>query len=214
MKTIIINASPRKSWNTAQLLREARKGAESVGAETEYVDLYDLNFTGCRSCLACKRKGGKHPGCAWKDDLSPLIDRILAADALIIGTPIYYGEPTAQLRALMERLVFCVAPYEPGSYFDGKVDVGLIYTMNAPQAYYETSLRPYLDNIERLFTMALHGEVRTYASCDTLQVKDYSQYDMAYFDEAAKRAHRDEQFPTDLAECLKMGEELSGWSRS
>ena len=95
MKTIIINASPRKNWNTAQLLKEAQKGAESVGAEAEYIDLYDLTFTGCRSCMACKRKNANHPGCAWKDDLSPLLDRIFQADALIIGTPIYYGEPTA-----------------------------------------------------------------------------------------------------------------------
>ena len=51
MKTIIINASPRKNWNTAKLLKEAQKGAESVGAEVECVDLYDLDFKGCRSCL-------------------------------------------------------------------------------------------------------------------------------------------------------------------
>ena len=53
MKTIIINASPRKNWNTAQLLKEAQKGAESVGGEVEYIDLYDLTFIGCRSCMAC-----------------------------------------------------------------------------------------------------------------------------------------------------------------
>lgn len=51
MKTIILNASPRKNWNTAQLLKSAAKGAESAGAEVEYIDLYDLNFTGCRSCM-------------------------------------------------------------------------------------------------------------------------------------------------------------------
>lgn len=209
MKTIIINASPRKNWNTAQLLKESQKGAESVGAETEYIDLYDLNFTGCRSCLACKAKNGKHDGCAWKDDLSPVIKKILAADALIIGTPIFYGEPTAQFRALMERLIFCVVPYEAGCYFYGRVDVGFIYTMNAPQGYYDQNLRPYLTNVENLFQNSLHGEICSYAACDTLQVKDYSRYDMGMFSETDKKAHRDEQFPKDLEECYKLGTEMS-----
>lgn len=208
MKTIIINASPRKNWNTAQLLKEAQKGAESVGAETEYVELFELDFTGCRSCLACKLKNGKHPGCAWKDDLSPLIDRILAVDALVIGTPIYWAEPTAQFRALMERLVFCTMPYEAGTYFSGKVDVGFVYTMNASEGYYEEKLRPYLEGVEGLFKLGLHGEVRSYAACDTLQVKDYAKYDMGFFDEAAKKAHREEQFPKDIEAAFKMGAEL------
>ena len=209
MKTIIINASPRKQWNTAQLLKEAEKGAVAVGAETEYIDLYDMTFTGCRGCLACKLKNGKHPGCAWKDELSPLIDKILAADALIIGSPIYWGEPTAQFRALMERLVFCTLPYEAGTYFTGKINVGFIYTANAGQDYYEQTLRPYLSNVEGLFKLALHGETASYAACDTWQIKDYSRYDMGYFNEEAKLKHREEQFPIDLQECYKLGRELS-----
>ena len=44
MKTIILNGSPRKNWNTAQVLQSVRKGAESVGAVTEYIDLYDLTY--------------------------------------------------------------------------------------------------------------------------------------------------------------------------
>ena len=52
MKTIILNGSPRKNQNTASLLKVAQKGAESVGAETEYTDLYDLSYTGYRSCMA------------------------------------------------------------------------------------------------------------------------------------------------------------------
>ena len=146
--------------------------------------------------------------CLEKDDLPPLIERILEADALIIGTPIYWGEPTAQFRALMERLVFCTLPYEAGTYFQGKVDVGFIYTMNAGEGYYEQNLRPYLTNVENLFRMRLHGEVKSYASCDTLQVKDYSRYDMAYFSEEDKRRHREDQFPTDQAECFKLGAEM------
>ena len=209
MKTIILNASPRKNWNTAQLLQSAKKGAESIGAEVEYIDLYDLNYTGCRSCLACKRKGAEPCKCYWKDDLSPLIDRILHADAVIIGTPIYFGEPTAQFRALLERLIFCIMSYDShGNNFKGKVNAGLIYTMNAPKEYFETQMHPGYQTMEWLMSF-LNGKLLTYASCDTVQVADYSKFDMQAFDETQKKQHHEEQFPVDLQEAFEMGAELS-----
>ena len=51
MKVIAINGSPRKKWNTATLLEKALEGAETEGAETEIIHLYDLNFKGCKSCF-------------------------------------------------------------------------------------------------------------------------------------------------------------------
>jgi multimeric flavodoxin WrbA len=211
MKTIIINASPRKNWNTAQLLKEAQKGAESSGAETEYIDLYDLSFTGCRSCLACKRKDAERCKCYWKDDLSPLIDKILAADNLIIGTPIYFGEPTAQFRALYERLLCCVMSYDTegeGTYYPGNLNTGIIYTMNAPKAYFETCGFPALPMMEQMLGMLLRGKVRSYASHDTVQVSDYSKFSMGAFDPEAKKKQHDEQFPIDLQEAFRMGAEM------
>ena len=212
MKTIIINASPRKNWNTYKLLKGAQKGAESAGGETKFVDLYDLNFSGCRGCLACKAKNGKHEGCYFQDDLTPIIKEILEADNLIIGSPIYYGEPTASFRAIMERLIFCVVPYEEGSYFDGNVNIGFIYTMNAPKNYYESALKPYLTNIENLFKGSLHGEIISYAACDTLQVNDYSKFDMGYFSEEDKKRHQAKQFPIDLKNCFEIGVKLNSIS--
>ena len=210
MKTIIINASPRKNWNTAQLLKSAQKGAESAGSETEYIDLYDLKFTGCRSCLACKRKGAERCKCYWKDDLSPLIDRITQAQSLIIGSPIYFGEPTAQFRALLERLLFVMLSYDNYStYFTSKVNVGLIYTMNTSGAYVETLIKPMAKNMEGLFRF-LNGTVKTYLSCNTTQVADYSKYSMAGFDVEKKKETREKQFPIDLEEAYKMGRELAG----
>ena len=210
MKTIIINASPRKNWNTAQLLKEAQKGAESVGAETEYIDLYDLDFTGCRSCLACKLKGAERNKCYWKDDLSPVIDRILAADNLIVGSPIYYAEPTAGFRALFERLLCCTMSYDGGEmYYPGTLDIGLIYTMNAPKDYFEKNMYPALRFQETMMKAMLKGDVRCYAACDTIQVGDYSRYSLGAFSEEAKKAHHDEQFPVDLKEAFRMGAEMS-----
>lgn len=208
MKTIILNGSPRKNWNTATMLKEAKKGAESVGAETEYIDLYDLNYTGCRSCMACKRKGAARCHCFWKDDLPPVIDRIFAADALIIGSPIYLGDVTSQVHALIERLHFCALSYDDYSnYFTGKVDVGIILTMNAPQHIFDSWYKPKADALTHSFS-ALNGSVELLPCFDTLQVKDYSRFNMAGFDEAHKKQMREKQFPLDLEKAFLMGTRL------
>ena len=208
MKVMILNGSPRKSWNTAMMLKEAQKGAESVGAETEYIDLYALSYTGCRSCLACKRKNAERCKCFWKDDLSPVIDRIFAADALIIGSPIYLGDITSQVRALIERLHFCALSYDDYSnYFTGKVNVGIILTMNAPKAVYNIGYRKKAKETAQIFK-ALNGTVEVYACCDTLQTADYSKFNMAGFNENHKKAVREKQFPEDLKCAFEMGVKL------
>lgn len=190
------------------MLKEAQKGAESVGAGTEYIDLYALSFTGCRSCLACKRKNAERCKCFWKDDLSPVIDRIFAADALIIGSPIYLGDITSQVRALIERLHFCALSYDDYSnYFTGKVNVGIILTMNAPKAFYNMSYRKKAKETAQIFK-ALNGTVEVYACCDTLQTADYSKFNMAGFNENHKKAVREKQFPEDLKCAFEMGVKL------
>lgn len=209
MKTIIINASPRKKWNTAEVLDAARKGAESVGSEVEYVNLYDLVFKGCRSCLVCKRKDKTKGKCYWKDDLTPLIEKIFDSDALIIGSPIYFGQPTSEFRALVERLIFCIMSYDDGSsYYTGKVNVGIFYTMNAPLEFYEQSMKDSLSSTEFLFSF-LNGEVISYPVCDTLQVHKYSEYNMAGFSQEAKEKQLILQFPNDLEKAFEIAANLS-----
>ncbi len=210
MKTIIVNAGPRKNWNTAMMLKEAQKGAEAAGAETEYVDLYDLSFTGCRSCLACKRRNAERCKCYWNDDLSPLIDRILHADCVIIGSPIYFFEPTAGFRALLERLAFCMLSYDGGApYFEGKVNVGFIYTMNVNRDVYEKMLTPTLEKAEHTLGRFLKGQTKAIAACETLQVDDYGKYRMGMFNEAERKEIRETRFPTDLKSAFELGAELS-----
>lgn len=206
MKTVIMNGSPRKNWNTAQLLQEAKKGAEAAGAEVTYVNLYDLNYKGCHSCLACKRKGIPNPcHCYWKDELSPVLDTILQADHLIIGTPIFFGEPTGEFRAFMERLIFPTFSYNDYSgLFKGKIDVDIFLTMNAePKDYkelYEKKLQEYFAPFH-----FLNGRVQIIPVCDTLQVKDYSKYDMAGFSEEHKRKVHDQEFPQQLKTAFQLG---------
>ncbi|SFL38368.1 Multimeric flavodoxin WrbA [Methanobrevibacter olleyae] len=209
MKTIVINASPRKKWNTAQIMKSAADGAESIGAEVEYIDLYTLDFKGCMSCLACKKVDKEKAKCYWKDELSPLIDKILNADTLLIGSPIYYGQPTSGFRALFERLLFCVTSFdgEP-TYYKGKLKIGLFYTMNAPKEFYEGVIKEKFKEFEGFFPL-LNADAKSYGIFDTVQVDDYSEFNLGIFDENHKKEFREKQFPIDLEEAFKIGAELS-----
>lgn len=156
-----------------------------------------------------QEEGRERCRCFWKDDLSPVIDRIFAADALIIGSPIYLGDVTSQVHGLIERLHFCALSYDDYSnYFTGRVNTGIILTMNAPKAFYNIAYRKKAGELARTFK-ALNGTVEVCACCDTLQVKDYSRYDMAAFSEAHKKEVREKQFPKDLERAFRMGAELS-----
>ena len=182
MKAIVINASPRKTWNTAQLLKSAAEGAKSAGAEVEYINLYDLNFTGCRGCMLCKRKGVERCHCYWKDDLSPVIDKIFHADVLLIGTAIYLGRPTSRYFELLERLHFCSLSYDDYSnYYTGKVNVGMFVSMNATKEFYNNLYKKSFEGYAKELEM-LNGEICLYPCYDTLQVSDYSKFNMGSFD--------------------------------
>lgn len=111
MKVIAINGSPRKIGSTATLLQNALDGATSQSTKTELVHLYDLDFKGCTSCFACKQIGGKSEGrCVMREDISPLLERIEAeAEVVILGSPIYFGAVSGEMRSFMERLLF--APF-------------------------------------------------------------------------------------------------------
>ena len=209
MKTMILNASPRKNSNTAQLLKSAQKGAESVNAETEYIDLYDLNFTGCRSCMACKRKGAEPCKCYWKDDLSPLMEKIFSSDTIFVGSPIYLGDTTSQFHALLERLDFATLSYNDYScLFKGKLNVGIILTMNAPKEYY---MEHYLSKLQDQFDILKRfgGSVEVYPCYDTLQVNDYSRFEMAAWEEMHKKVVHEKAFPVDLENAFQLGAKLS-----
>jgi len=99
MKLIAINGSPRKSWNTGTLLKKTIEGAQAAGAKTELIHLYDLTFKGCTSCFSCKLIDSPAKGrCAMKDELTPVLKMIEdQADAVVLGTPVYFGSLTCSI---------------------------------------------------------------------------------------------------------------------
>ncbi|MDA8171950.1 MAG: flavodoxin family protein [Nitrospiraceae bacterium] len=100
MKIISLLASPHGlKGNTAGLLRLVLDGAESEGAQAETVILRGNTVLPCLGCDACHKKGS----CAQKDDFEPLKDKILAADGLVLASPNYIFNVSAQLKAFMDR---------------------------------------------------------------------------------------------------------------
>ncbi|WFR59274.1 flavodoxin family protein [Anaerocolumna sp. AGMB13025] len=209
MKVLAVNGGPRKNWNTATLLKQAMEGAVSAGAEVELINLYDLDYKGCISCFACKRIGSKSYGnCAVKDDLKPLFEKIQNADALILGSPIYLGMVTGEMRSFLERLIFQYLVYDKNysNLNQNKIPVGLIYTMNVPEAYldkvgYKQMFSTTIENpLARTF-----GETESLFVTDTYQFDDYTKYESSAFNEEEKAKRREEIFPEDCKKAYDMG---------
>ncbi|MHA1138485.1 MAG: flavodoxin family protein [Candidatus Thorarchaeota archaeon] len=99
MKILVINGSPRKGGNTESLLDAMIAGAEDAGATVLNVELRTLNVSPCRACDACQKTGI----CVQKDDIHDLISKMEVCEVWILGTPVYWWGPTAQLKAFIDR---------------------------------------------------------------------------------------------------------------
>ena len=213
MKAIGVNGSPRKKWNTATLLERALEGAGSQGAKTELVHLYDLDYKGCISCFACKKKTGRSYGkCAVRDGLTPPLRKVTQADVIILGSPIYFGTVTGEMRSFLERLFFPLFTYaEPrGSLFSRKAKTAFIYTLGATRELAkERGFDKHISATERLMQM-IFGASETLCTHDTYQFEDYSKVYAPCFDPEHKAKVRAEVFPTDCEKAFRMGARLAG----
>ncbi len=212
MNVIAVNGSPRKDWSTGTLLKSALEGAESAGAQTELVHLYDLTYQGCTSCFSCKRKGSTCEGlCAMRDDLREVLTHVLQSDVFLLGSPIYFGDVTGETRSFLERLLFPSASYDEygKSTFPRRVSCGLIFTMNCPEEFVETVHYDVLiENHARL--MGILGDTtEILTSHENYQFADYSAMNAAIFDVAAREKRRAEQFPVDCRKAFEMGARLA-----
>ena len=208
MKVIALNGSPRKKWNTATLLEKALEGAAAEGAETEIIHLYDLNFKGCISCFACKLKDGKSYGkCAMIDELTPVLEKLKDADAVILGSPIYLGNSTGEMRSFMERYIFPFLVYSenPLSLYPRNIPIGYIYTTGAKEENFDVfGLHKVIELNEWLATR-IFGYSESLYSTDTYQFDDYSKYVADRFDPEEKAKRRKEVFPKDCEKAFEMG---------
>lgn len=103
MKVMAICGSPR-SGNTEWMLQKVLESARTEGAETELVLLRDKDIRLCKGCMTCETGSSGKPGtCVIKDDMDPILPKMLAADALVFGTPVYFYMLSGCLKNFMDR---------------------------------------------------------------------------------------------------------------
>lgn len=215
MKVMAFNGSPRKKWNTATLLQNVIDGAASQGAATSLIHLYDLDYKGCISCFACKTRGGKSYGtCAVRDDLTDIYAEIREADAIVLGSPIYFGDVCGEIRSFLERLLFPYLVYSspPRTLFPRKIRTAWIYSMNLPEEMTRQMGYDRLFNQNERVMRMVFGHSESLMSYDTLQFEDYSKMVADRFDVGQKEKRRREVFPQECRKAFALGVALAGGS--
>lgn len=207
-KVYAINGSPRKHRNTGTLLEKALEGAASNGARTKLVHLYDYNYKGCLSCFSCKRLGGSSIGrCVVRDDLTPLLDELIHADAIILGTPLYYQAESGMMRSFFERFHF---PYLTYSWplqtrFPRPIRTAMIYTMNMKEEHFQANgFESIVRHLPNYLGMII-GPCEKMIVSDTLQFDDYSKYENTLFNSLEKMTRHKDTFPKDAKRAFELG---------
>jgi multimeric flavodoxin WrbA len=102
MKALGLCGSARRDGNTGALIQAALEGAAGQGLDTEMLFFNELSLKNCEGCLKCQ--DGTSDGCALNDKYNDLIDRVRGADLVVIGSPVYTGQVTAQVKNFLDRL--------------------------------------------------------------------------------------------------------------
>ncbi|MFX1442995.1 MAG: flavodoxin family protein [Promethearchaeota archaeon] len=143
MKIIGIVGSPRVDGNTQILVQSILASAMENGAETKIFNIHEMDIKPCQSCYHCKITD---EGCAIKDDMPQLFEEIIKSDAVIVGSPIYFGQMSAQLKIFVDRHFSQIGRDFKSKI--GKKDLVLIFTHGNPKS---DMFKQYIDSTSRLF---------------------------------------------------------------
>jgi multimeric flavodoxin WrbA len=147
MNIIGFIASPRKEGNTAFIVNKILEGAKEQGAETWSFNSSDLDIKPCRGCNGCKQNDR---GCIINDDMQKLYDALEHADALVLGSPIYMGQMSAQAKIFTDRLYARFSPRFSPFFKENAVKQRLILTFN--QGNPDAGLfQSYIDYTKHMF---------------------------------------------------------------
>lgn len=142
MYALAVNGSPRKKGNTEFLLRAALAPLEEAGWETEFQQIGGKKIKGCMACNKCFETKDKQ--CINKEDaFNELFAKMLRADALILGSPTYFTDVSAEMKALLDRSGFVAIAN--GDLFAGKIGAAVVAVRRGGATHvYDTINHMYL----------------------------------------------------------------------
>jgi multimeric flavodoxin WrbA len=128
IKVVAFNGSARKGGNTSILLRYVLKELEAEGIETELIELSGARIHGCLACRKCS--ANKDRRCAQKGDMgNAYIEKMEAADGILLGSPTYVADISPEIKALMDRA--CLVSKANGGLFRRKVGAAVVAVRRA-----------------------------------------------------------------------------------
>ncbi|MHC1746301.1 MAG: flavodoxin family protein [Negativicutes bacterium] len=123
MKVVAFNGSPRRGGNTEQMLKIVLNELVKHGIETEFVQVGGTGLRFCKACNYCHKN--KTAKCAISNDpVNEWIEKIIAADGIILGSPVYFHNVTGEMKAFIDRVGFVARGN--GRIFTGKIGAGLV----------------------------------------------------------------------------------------
>lgn len=202
MKIMVIQGSPRKKWNTAQLTQKFVEGMKSQRDDLEIkeINVYDYNYTGCKSCFACKLKRFENEPiqCRIKDDIHDVLQEVRNSDVVVIGSPIYFLDFSAQLKAFLERLMY------PGKS-PKVIPAAFITTMNAQEDSFEKVIKNSIQITLNYWNGNFGYQPKLIYSCDTYQRDNEQIYKKSSHDMASKKQRHDLIWEDELNRVYQEG---------
>ncbi|PKK90738.1 MAG: flavodoxin family protein [Candidatus Wallbacteria bacterium HGW-Wallbacteria-1] len=123
MLAVAVNGSPRKNGNTESLLKKVLKTLEEQSWETEFIQLGGKPIRGCMACSGCMKN--RNMKCVVEDDcFNDVMDRMLKADAIILGSPTYFTDVSAEMKALLDRSGYVALANDCA--FSGKIGAAVV----------------------------------------------------------------------------------------
>lgn len=143
MQILMINGSPRAASVSTALARELCSVLTQRGAQLTSVRLADLTYRGCIACMACK---SSHDHCVLKDGLTDVLAALYNADVLVLSTPVYFGDVTAQTKGFIDRMFSVLTPDFYESPIKSRLGSGrtfvFVQTQGQPEAHMFADIFP------------------------------------------------------------------------